>query len=94
MPTTLITISIRSFLKQGLMETEIPHCVNMASSYHSVYCLPYKILNNEKEFYPLLVSIVLFSCDRWEEGIARDIVLPPHNPQIAASLLLIPWTTH
>ena len=42
----------------------------------------------KKSFIPLLVSIVLFSCDRWEEGIARDIVLPPHNPQIAASLFI------
>ena len=42
----------------------------------------------KKSFIPLLVAIVLFSCDRWEEGIARDIVLPPHNPQIAASLFI------
>ena len=41
-----------------------------------------------KSFFPLLVSLVLFSCERWEEGIARDIVLPPHNPQIAASLFI------
>ncbi len=42
----------------------------------------------KKIFIPLLVSIALFSCERWEEGIARDIVLPPHNPQIAASLFI------
>ena len=42
----------------------------------------------KKIFITLLLSMVLLSCERWEEGIARDIDLPPHNPQIAASLFI------
>ena len=42
----------------------------------------------KKIFITLLLSMVLLSCERWEEGIARDIDLPPHNPQIATSLFI------
>ena len=48
----------------------------------------------KKIFITLLLSMVLLSCERWEEGIARDIDLPPHNPQIATSYLLIQWIAH
>lgn len=36
----------------------------------------------------LLSATALFSCERFTEGVVRDIELPPHDPQIAASLFI------
>ena len=36
----------------------------------------------------LATTTVLFSCERFAEGVARDIDMPPHNPQIAGSLFI------
>ena len=33
-------------------------------------------------------TTALFSCERFAEGVARDIDMPPHNPQIAGSLFI------
>jgi hypothetical protein len=36
----------------------------------------------------LATTTALFSCERFAEGVARDIDMPPHNPQIAGSLFI------
>jgi len=36
----------------------------------------------------LAAASALFSCERFAEGVARDIDMPPHNPQIAGSLFI------
>jgi len=36
----------------------------------------------------LVAASALFSCERFAEGVARDIDMPPHNPQIAGSLFI------
>jgi hypothetical protein len=36
----------------------------------------------------LAATTALFSCERFAEGVARDIDMPPHNPQIAGSLFI------
>lgn len=36
----------------------------------------------------LATATALFSCERFADGVARDIDMPPHNPQIAGSLFI------
>ena len=36
----------------------------------------------------LATTTVLFSCERFANGVVRDIEMPPHNPQIAGSLFI------
>ena len=36
----------------------------------------------------LATTTTLFSCERFAESVARDIDMPPHNPQIAGSLFI------
>jgi len=43
---------------------------------------------NKQLLLILPLTAVLFSCSKLSEGVVKEIDLPPHNPQIAASLFV------